>query len=121
MEDIDNDDGELDDDDDEYSYDDNNGYYKNNNNKDKDNDHYTASSSNHRSSSSLISPITNDIDDDDFCNDTFIDSAYYNGYDTILTRGNHLWYYYKDQNRLSRSYDQRRFTQGMYILNVFGQ
>ena len=50
--------------------------------------------------------------EDDFCQDDYVDSAYFNGYDTILTRGDRLWYYYKDQHRISKAYDQRRFTQG---------
>lgn len=54
-------------------------------------------------------------DEDDFCQDDYVDSAYFNGYDTILTRGDRLWYYYKDQHRLSKAYDQRRFTQGEII------
>ncbi|OTF72804.1 hypothetical protein BLA29_011619, partial [Euroglyphus maynei] len=98
MEDVD----EENEDDDEYLNDEH--YHRNNV---TDNDQFeTSSSTNHR----LISTMNNN-DDDDFCSDTFIDSAYFNGYDTILTRGNHLWYYYKDHHRLSRSFDQRRFTQ----------
>ena len=57
--------------------------------------------------------------EDDFCWDNYVDSAYFNGYDTILTRGNRLWYYYKDQHRISRAYDQRRFTQGKQIFSFF--
>lgn len=51
-------------------------------------------------------------DENDFCRDNYVDSAYFNGYDTILTRGDQLWYYYKEQHKLSKAFDQRRFTQG---------
>ena len=117
MEDIDEQD-DNDDDDDEYLYDEKNGYYKKNNNLMKNsnnNDQYeTLSSENHQHR--LIN-IDNNNNNNDFCNENYIDSAYFNGYDTIITRGNNLWYYYKDRrNRhLSRSFDQRRFTQGMFF------
>lgn len=57
-------------------------------------------------------------DDDDFCQHNYVDSAYFNGYDTILTRENQLWYYYKEQHKISKAYDQRRFTQGQCHLEV---
>ena len=64
--------------------------------------------------------------EDDFCHENYVDSAYYNGYDTILTRGDRLWYYYKDKHRLSKAFDQRKFTQGktankallLFVLNL---
>ncbi|XP_075679420.1 uncharacterized protein LOC113798939 isoform X3 [Dermatophagoides pteronyssinus] len=123
MEDIDEQD-DNDDDDDEYLYDEKNGYYKKNNNLTKNsnnNDQYeTLSSENHQHRLINIDNNNNN-NNNDFCNENYIDSAYFNGYDTIITRGNNLWYYYKDRrNRhLSRSFDQRRFTQGDYIQGAF--
>ncbi|KAH9413981.1 hypothetical protein DERP_012358, partial [Dermatophagoides pteronyssinus] len=93
----------------------NNNLTKNSNNNDQ---YETLSSENHQHR--LIN-IDNNNNNNDFCNENYIDSAYFNGYDTIITRGNNLWYYYKDRrNRhLSRSFDQRRFTQGDYIQGAF--
>lgn len=58
-------------------------------------------------------------DEDDFCTHNYVDSAYFNGYDTILTRGDRLWYYYKEQHKISKAFDQRRFTQGECQLCLF--
>lgn len=58
------------------------------------------------------------VDEDDFCSHNYVDSAYYNGYDTILTRGDRLWYYYRDEHRISKAFDQRRFTQGRCFRSV---
>lgn len=58
--------------------------------------------------------LDDDIDENDFCSHAYVDSAYYNGYDYILTRGDRLWYYYRNEHRLSRAYDQRKFTQGKF-------
>lgn len=58
-------------------------------------------------------------DEDDFCTHNYVDSAYFNGYDTILTRGDRLWYYYKEQHKISKAFDQRRFTQGECQLWLF--
>lgn len=69
-------------------------------------DNDTSSFSNHNEST--------EMDENDFCGENYVDSAYYNGYDTILTRGDRLWYYHKDKHRISKAYDQRRFTQGKY-------
>ncbi|KAF7495399.1 hypothetical protein SSS_07636 [Sarcoptes scabiei] len=59
------------------------------------------------------------VNDGDFCSASFVDSAYFNGYDIILTRNNFLWYYYKDRHRTSRAFDQRKFTQGDLIQGAF--
>lgn len=80
------------------------------------------SSSSSSSSSTGVNSTAPSEDDDydyedeesDFCSEPYVDSAYYNGYDTILTRGDRLWYYYKDQHRLSAGFDQRKFTQGRW-------
>lgn len=53
-----------------------------------------------------------EISEDDFCAENFVDAAYYNGYDLILTRGDRLYYYFKDEHRLSPPYKQSKFTQG---------
>ena len=66
--------------------------------------------------SSSRSVFLEDEPEDDFCSENYVDAAYFNGYDTILTRGDRLWYYYKDRHRLSVAFDQRKFTQGLCIL-----
>lgn len=62
-----------------------------------------------------------DFDENNFCSHDYVDSAYYNGYDYILTRGDRLWYYYRSEHRLSRAYDQRKFTQGKCSRRVVGK
>ncbi|XP_054166896.1 uncharacterized protein LOC128964335 [Oppia nitens] len=54
-----------------------------------------------------------------FCEDNYIDSAYFNGYDIIVTRDDWLWYYYKDYHNLSSPFSQKQFTQGDHIQGAF--
>lgn len=51
-----------------------------------------------------------------FCDDNYVDSAYFNGYDTIVTRDDWLWYYYKDNHNLSKPFSQKDFTQGNFTI-----
>jgi len=54
-----------------------------------------------------------------FCDENFVDSAYFNGYDIIVTRDDWLWYYYKDKHNLSVPFSQESFTQGLYLTIYF--
>lgn len=49
-----------------------------------------------------------------FCDHNYVDAAYFNGYDIIVTRNDFLWYYYKDKHNLSEPFSQASFTQGLH-------
>ena len=55
---------------------------------------------------------TNSTESVSFCDENYVDSAYFNGYDIIVTRDEWLWYYYKDYHNLSEPFSQKSFTQG---------
>lgn len=71
----------------------------------------------------LINSILNFIYCDNnitnFCDENYIDSAYFNGYDIIVTRNDWLWYYYKDNHNLSIPFSQQSFTGGDHIQGAF--
>ena len=61
---------------------------------------------------------TNSSEIVNFCDETYVDSAYFNGYDIIVTRDDWLWYYYKDYHNLSAPFSQKEFTQGNSLIIV---
>lgn len=66
----------------------------------------------------LIKCDTNSSETVNFCDETYVDSAYFNGYDIIVTRDDWLWYYYKDYHNLSAPFSQKAFTQGNFRLKI---